>query len=74
MRGADLLLILEGGMSSNTGTYYSSDSPGYFYTSEIATEFDGFYSALKSKHEDLPFYIFVVLRCLKSSWDWVIKG
>lgn len=61
-------------MNSNTRTYHSSDSPGYFYTSEIAAEFDSLYSALKSRHEDLPFYIFVVLRCLQSSSNWVTKG
>jgi hypothetical protein len=61
-------------MNSNTRTYYSSDSPGYFYTSEIAAEFDSLYSALKSRHEDLPFHIFVVLRCLQSASSWVTKG
>lgn len=60
-------------MNSNTRTYHSSDSPGYFYTSEIAAEFDSLYSTLKSRHEDLPFYIFVVLRCLQSSSNWVTK-
>lgn len=61
-------------MNSNTRTYHSSDSPGYFYTSEIAAEFDSLDSTLKSRHDDLPFYIFVVLRCLQSSSNWVTKG
>lgn len=74
MRGADLSLILEGAMNSSTRTYHSSDSPGYFYTSEIAEEFDGLYLSLKSRHQDLPFHIFVVLRCLQSSSNWATKG
>jgi hypothetical protein len=54
--------------------YHSSDSPGYFYTSEISVEFDSFCLDLKSQYPDLPFYIFVVLRCLSANSNWVTKG
>jgi hypothetical protein len=55
-------------------TYHSSDSPGYFYTSEISVELDRFYLDLKSKYPELPFYIFVVLRCLLANSNWVTKA
>lgn len=58
----------------NNKTYSSSDSPQYFYTSAISDEFDNLMLDLKSKHKDLPFYIFVVFRCLHTYSNWVTKG
>ena len=58
----------------NSRTYFSSDSPQYFYTSAISREFNNLMLDLQSKHKDLPFYIFVVLRCLHTYSNWVTKG
>ena len=58
----------------NNRTYHSSDSPQYFYTADIAEEFDNLFLYLLAENKDLPFHIFVVLRCLHKSSNWETKG